>query len=503
MNILGIDVGTSGTKAIVVSNDGTVLGTGTGGHEPLVPRGGWSEQPVGDWWASTVVAIERACAAAGVPASAIEAVGVAGQMHGLVALDASMTPIRPAILWNDGRCEPQCLATESQLGIERLVELTGNRMLAGFTAPKLLWMREHEPEAFARIATVLLPKDWIRYRLTGEVGMDVSDASGTAVFDCEHRRWSDDLLAELDLPRSWWPDAAESCEVVGAISAEAAAATGLQAGVPVVAGAGDQAASGVGTGLVREGTVGTVLGTSGVLFAPTDRWLSTADGRLHAFCHAVPGQWHLMGVMLSAAGSLDWFRHAITPDFEGDDAFTRIDAMAAEIPAGADGVLFLPYLSGERTPHPDAHARGTFTGLDLRHDRRHLARAVLEGVTHGLRECLDLVRSTGVAAREARLSGGGVKSDPWRQLCADLLGVPVATSTTTEGTVYGAAILAAVGAGAFDSVPAACDAWVRETGRLEPGPDAAILDARHTVYRRLYPALREVFPAITETEIDP
>ena len=496
MTILGIDVGTSGTKAIVVSDDGTVLGTGTGVHEPSVPHGGWSEQPVEDWWRSVAVAIERACAAAGVSASSIDAVGVAGQMHGLVALDASMTPIRPAILWNDGRCESQCLATEARIGIERLVELTGNRMLAGFTAPKLLWMREHEPEAFARIATVMLPKDWIRYRLTGGVATDVSDASGTAVFDCEHRRWSGDLLAELELPRSWWPDAAESCEVVGAITADAAASTGLREGVPVVAGAGDQASSGVGTGLVREGIVGTVLGTSGVLFAPTDAWLSTPDGRLHAFCHAVPGQWHLMGVMLSAAGSLDWFRHAVTPDLTGDYAFARIDAMAAEVPVGADGVLFLPYLSGERTPHADANARGTFVGLDLRHDRRHLARAVIEGVTHGLRECLDLVRSTGLVPREARLSGGGAKSALWRQLCADLLGVPVVRTTTTEGTAYGAAILASVGAGVHASVPAACDAWVRETDRLDSGPNAAVLDARHAVYTRLYPALREVFPAI-------
>ena len=496
MTILGIDIGTSGSRAILVSGDGTVLGTGTGVHEPRVPHGGWSEQSVEDWWRSVVVAIEGACAAAGVAASAIDAVGLAGQMHGLVALDASMTPIRPAILWNDGRCEAQCLATEARLGIERLVELTGNRMLAGFTAPKLLWMREHEPEAFARIATVMLPKDWIRFRLTGGVATDVSDASGTAVFDCEHRRWSDDLLAELELPRSWWPDAAESCEVVGTVTADAAAATGLREGVPVVAGAGDQASSGVGTGLVREGTVGTVLGTSGVLFAPTDAWLSTSDGRLHAFCHAVPGQWHLMGVMLCAAGSLDWFRQAITPDLAGDDAFARIDAMAAEVPVGADGVLFLPYLSGERTPHPDANARGTFVGIDLRHDRRHLARAVIEGVTHGMRECLDLVRSTGLVPREARLSGGGARSPLWRQLCADLLGVPAVRTTTTEGTVYGAAILAAVGAGLHPNVPAACDAWVRETDRLDPGPDAGVLDARHAVYTRLYPALREVFPAI-------
>ena len=496
-HFLGIDVGTSGTKALVVGNDGEVVGSGTGHHEPVSPRGGWSEQDAHDWWPSTRKAIESACRDAGIDPGEIDAIGLTGQMHGLVALDSTLKPIRPAILWNDGRCEQQCLEAERRIGIESLVELTGNRMLAGFTAPKLLWMREHEPAAFARIATVLLPKDWVRYQLSGVVAMDVSDASGTAVFDCRRCTWSDDLLALLDLPRSWWPDAAESPDVVAAVSPEAAAETGLRAGVPIVAGAGDQAASAVGTGLVDEGTIGAALGTSGVTFAPTESWRATPDGTLHAFCHAVPGRWHLMGVMLSGAGSLDWFRHAVTPDLADDaDAFEKIEALADQAPAGAADLLFLPYLSGERTPHPDANARGGFIGLDRRHDRTHLARAVFEGVTHGLADCLDLVRDTGVEAEIVRLSGGGMKSRLWKQICADLFRTPVVTTTTTEGTAFGAAILAAVGAGRFEDVPTACKTWIHETERLEPGPNAGILADRHEVYTRLYPALQGLFPRI-------
>jgi xylulokinase len=496
---IGIDVGTSGTKAVLLNQQGQVVATGSGSHAPSAPRSGWSEQDPDDWWPSTIAAINQACRTAGVAADTIEGVGITGQMHGLVALDSSATPIRPAILWNDGRSAPQCQAVEARIGIERLVSLCGNRMLPGFTAPKLLWMREHEPEAYARITTVLLPKDWIRYRLSGELVMDVSDASGTAVFDCANRTWSDELLGELDLPRSWWPHAAEGPEIVASVHAAAAAETGLREGIPIVAGAGDQAASAIGTGLITEGTVGSTLGTSGVVFAPTDQWRSLPDGRLHAFCHAVPGRWHLMGVMLSGAGSLDWFRSAIVPDIDeeaGSEAFPRIESMAEEVPAGADGVLFLPYLSGERTPYSDVNARGTFIGLDQRHDRRHLARAVFEGVTHGLAQCLDLVRAAGVEPETVRLSGGGAKSPLWRQTCADLFGVPTTTTTTTEGTACGAAILAAVGAGAFPSVEDACHATVSEVNRTEAGPNAAVLAARHSIYERLYPALKPLFPDI-------
>ena len=497
--ILGIDVGTSGTKAIVVTPSGTVAGVGHGPYAPHLPRSGWSEQPPDDWWNGVRVAIRRACTDAACDPNEIDAVGLAGQMHGLVAIDGSQRPIRPAILWNDGRSQAICDRTEAEIGVDRLMAATGNRMLAGFTAPKLLWMREHEPDAFARITKVLLPKDWVRWRLTGELATDVSDASGTAVFDCERRRWSTDLLDELDLPRSWWPDALESTQLTGRVTASAAEATGLRADVPVVAGAGDQAASAVGTGILREGTVGAGLGTSGVVFAPIDSWRPMATGELHAFCHAVPDTWHLMGVMLSGAGCLDWFRSALTPDLDGDDdAFEEIERLAAGIPAGAEGLMFMPYLSGERTPHPDADARGGFIGLDHRHRRDHLARAVFEGVTHGLTDCLDLIRKAGVHADVARLSGGGGRSPLWRQLCADLFGIPVSTTTTTEGTAYGAAMLAAVGCGMGEDLDAVCAGWVHETDRIDPGPESAILLRRREAYRALYPALRDVFPRLSE-----
>lgn len=497
--ILGIDVGTSGTKAIVVDDSGDVLGVGHGTHAPHIPQSGWSEQPPDDWWTGSIAAIREACANANCTATSIDAIGLAGQMHGLVTLDRSMRPVRPAILWNDGRSQAICDRLEDELGIEHLLATTGNRMLAGFTAPKLLWMREHEPDAFGRISKVLLPKDWIRWRLTGDLATDVSDASGTAVFDCEHRRWSDTMLDGLDLPRAWWPDALESIEVTGHVSAEAAAETGLRAGVPVVAGAGDQAASAVGTGLVREGMTGAALGTSGVIFAPTESWRPSVDGALHAFCHAVPGAWHLMGVMLSGAGSLDWFRRAIAPDLDRCEVpFAELERLATATPAGADGLLFMPYLSGERTPHPDANARGGFIGLDKRHERGHLARAVFEGVTHGLTDCLDLVRDAGVRADVVRLSGGGVKSDLWKRLCADLFSLPVTTTTTTEGTAYGAAMLAAVGSGLGVNLDAVCSEWIRETDRVEPGEDQATLLARRPAYRALYPALRDVFPLLLQ-----
>ena len=500
MAVLGLDLGTSATKALVVDAAGTVLGQGHGDHRPVVKQAGWSEQDPEDWWHSTQQAVTGALQEARLDPGAVDALGLTGQMHGLVALDAQGNCIRPVQLWNDGRCEPQCREVEDRLGLDHLLDCTGNRMLPGFTAPKLLWMREHEPEAFARIATVLLPKDWIRFRLTGGLVTDVSDASGTAVFDCAQRRWSEALLAELKLPRSWWPEAVESAEVVGQVSAQASALIGLRPGTPVVAGAGDQAAAALGCGLVREGSAGAVLGTSGVVTAPMERWLSTSDGRLHAFCHAAPGTWFLMGVMLSGAGSLDWFRHAITPDFSDADAFERIEAMAASMPAGADDLWFLPYLSGERTPHADASARGCFIGLDQRHDRRHLARAVFEGVTHGLKDCFGLLLEAGLDPGCVHLSGGGTRSVLWRQLCADLFGRPVALTATVDATAYGAALLAAVGAGAFPGVGDACQAWVTVQSPLSPGSDAPLLQARHALYQQCYPALKPLFSQISRIQ---
>ena len=490
---LGIDVGTSGTKAVLIDENGVVLSTAIGAHEATSPQIGYSEQDAIDWWGSVIEAIRKAAAAAGIQPSEIDAVGPTGQMHGLVALDKSLTPIRPAILWNDQRSAPQCHEYEQRVGLEKIIEETGNRLLPGFTAPKLLWMREHEPDLYARIEHVLLPKDYIRYLLSGTLGMDVTDASGTSVFACGRRTWSDEILEALQLPRSWWPDTHESPHVVAKVNSEAAQATGLREGVPIVAGAGDQAASAVGMGLVEPGILGTTLGTSGVVFATAKEFLITPNGSLHAFCHAIPDTWHLMGVVLSGAGSLNWFHEMVVHDVEN---FQELDKLAASTPAGAEGLFFLPYLTGERTPHPDPDARACWIGLTNRHGRGHMARAVLEGVTHSLRQCCDLISSTGVENHKVRLSGGGAKSPIWRQLCADILGLPTATMRCTEGTAYGAALLAAVGGGAFDSVHSACAKSVHEDIVTQPGPDAKILQKTHEVYISLYPALAESFRAI-------
>ena len=498
---LGIDVGTSGTKAVLIDEKGTVLATALGGHEPSTPQPGYSEQNPEDWWRSTHEAIKGVTAKAGIPPSRIDAIGPTGQMHGLVALDDHGFPLRPAILWNDQRSAPQCTQYENTIGKEKLIQETGNRLLPGFTAPKLLWMRDNEPELFKRIHTVLLPKDYIRYRFSGVMGMDVSDASGTSVFNCGKRCWSDEILNALDLPRSWWPDAHESPEVIAHVNESAAKETGIREGVPIVAGAGDQAASAIGMGLVDSSVIGTTLGTSGVVFAASDTWKTTPDGSLHAFCHAVPGKWHLMGVMLSAAGSVKWFRDTIAPDIadaaekQGINGYKALDELAAQTPTGAEGLYFLPYLSGERTPHPDPNARGCWIGLTTRHDRSHMMRAVVEGVTHGLKECLDLIAETGIEAQTVRISGGGAMSSFWRQLCADCFNTTVRTTTTTEGTAYGAALLAAVGGGAFNSIEEACSIAVREDLTATPGADQAALEAHHTIYSALYPALKSTFTA--------
>ncbi len=349
--------------------------------------------------------------------------------------------LRPAILWNDQRSASECAAITETVGADRLIELTGNRVLPGFTAPKLLWVRDHESEVYARIAHVLLPKDYVRYRLTGTLATDVSDASGTSVFDVQNRRWSDEMMTALDIPKAWWPEVTESPEVSAQVSAEGAKASGLVAGTPVGGGAGDQAAGAVGAGIVEPGSLSVTLGTSGVVFAATDAYRADAEGRLHAFCHAVPGRWHLMGVTLAAAGSLQWWRDAVAAD---TDFATLLDE-AADAPPGAERLLFLPYLSGERTPHADPDARGVFFGLSLLHRRAHLTRAVLEGVAFSLRDLLGLMAEAGLHGREARIAGGGARSPLWRQIVADVLDLPLAPSTT-EGAAYGAALLAGVGA---------------------------------------------------------
>ncbi len=491
--VLGVDVSTTATKAILVDGAGAVVGIASSEYGFEVPRPLWSEQDPALWWAAAQVAIPRALAAARLTGADVVAVGLTGQMHGLVLLDGADEVIRPAILWNDQRTAAECDAIRAALGPAHLVEVTGNDALTGFTAPKLAWVRAHEPDNWARAAHVLLPKDYVRLRLTGVHAMDKAGGSGTILFDLAARGWSPEMLAALGINPAWMPPTFEGPEVTGAVTAAAAAATGLRPGTPVVAGGGDQAANAVGVGAVVPGRVAMSVGTSGVTFATTDAPLYEPAGRVHAFCHAVPGRWHLMSVMLSAAGSLRWFRDTLAPGA----AFGDLAAAAGEVAPGSDGLLFLPYLSGERSPHPDPLARGAFVGLTLAHDRRHLTRAVMEGVAFGLRDGLDLMVAAGMQRPSQILgSGGGTASPVWRQILADVLGAAIATPTTTEGAAYGAAVLAAVGAGWFASVEAAADALVRATPVAEPGPGAAAYTDAHARYRELYPALAPTFHAL-------
>ena len=495
--ILAVDVGTSGTKVLAVDADGRVVHSAHAGYSFEAPRPGWAEQSPQLWYDGTLSAVRSLLDAPEVEADDVVAVAIAGQMHGLVALDRRREVVRPAILWNDQRSAAQCEEYTTRLGGTFLLEHTGNLMLPGFTVPKLLWMRQHEPEAFASIRHVMLPKDYVRFRLGGILVSDVTDASGTGVFDCGRRCWSKAMLEALELPEDWWPPTAESPEVVDQLSVSAARATGLRAGIPLVAGAGDQAASGVGTGITREGLISATIGTSGVVFASSDTWRYPKDGSLHAFCHALPGTWHLMGVMLSAGGSYDWFCRNLMPDVmaqfqeEGRDPFEEITDRASEVPPGAEGLFFLPYLSGERTPHVDPDARGCFIGLTPRHARAHLARAVIEGAIFGLGDCLDLITRMGMRPDAVRLSGGAAGSPLWQAICADVFGCPTICTATSEGTAYGAAILGGTGAGLWPDVGTACEQVVVETGRTDPSENAERYTALHRRFADLYPAIKE------------
>ena len=488
--VLGIDVSTTATKAILIDHDGAVRGMGVVEYPFQMPRPLWSEQDPAVWWDAAQSAVRAALAAAGVSGDQVQAIGLTGQMHGAVLLDTDGAVLRPAILWNDQRTAAECDEIRAAIGAERLIEITGNDAITGFTAPKVLWVRRHEPETWSRLAHVLLPKDYLRYRLTRELAIDKADGSGTLLFDLAARTWSADVLGGLGLDAGWFPPTFEGPEVTGFVTSEAAAATGLRTGTPVVAGGGDQSANAVGVGVVDSGSVALSLGTSGVIFAATDNPVHDPRGRVHAFCHAVPGRWHLMSVMLSAAGSLRWFRDALAP---GDD-FAALAASAADVEAASDGLFFLPYLSGERSPHPDPLARGAFVGLALRHERRHLVRAVLEGVAFGLRDGLDLMAGAGVPRpSQIRASGGGLASPVWRQILADVLGAELVTTSTTEGAAYGAAVLAAVGATWFADVTEATSSLVRTSHAANPGPKRAAYADAHEAYRELYPALAPSF----------
>lgn len=484
---IGIDSSTTATKALLMAEHGRVVGIATSTYTYETPRPLWSEQQPELWWRATVNSIQQVLADTGIAPDAVKGIGLTGQMHGLVLLDNDGTVLRPAILWNDQRTGAECDEMRAKIGKQNLIAITGNDALTGFTAPKILWVKNNEPEIYGRIAHILLPKDYVRFKLTGEYAMDKAGGAGTQLFNVRQRDWSVEVVTALGIDADWLPPTFEGTAVTGTLTKEAAAAVGLPPGIPVVGGGGDQAANAVGTGAVVDGIIALSLGTSGVVFASSDVPIVEENGRLHAFCHAVPNKWHLMGVMLSAAGSLRWYRDTFAPRLDYEDLL----APAVDVPPGSEGVLFLPYLTGERTPHPDPLARGAFVGLTVRHTQAHITRAVLEGVAFGLKDAFELMRASGLETiRQVRVSGGGAKSILWRQILADIFNCELVTVNTTEGAAYGAALLAAVGMGQFSSVEKACEATIKVEDTVYP------LLERVSIYQQMYPLYRELYPAL-------
>lgn len=500
--LIGIDVGTTSCKVCCMDGTRRVIAQAGEAHPLSMPRPQWSEQDPEDWVRSAIAATRRVLAAPGVDPQRVAAVCLAGQMHGLTLLNASGDVLRPCILWNDQRTGPQCAEITRRVGPQRVIQLTGNQVLTGFTAPKLLWVREHEPAVYARVARVLLPKDYVAYRLSGAFFTDVADASGTSLFDVAARNWSDEMLATLEVPRAWLASVFESGTPVASLSAEAAQQIGLRAGTPLIAGAGDQAAQAVGAGIVQPGQFAVTVGTSGVVFAACDALCIDPLGRLHAFCHAVPGMWHLMGVTLSAGGSFEWLCELMQAAQQLSDTgrpqeaqcAARLGQCAGQAPVGSEGLLFLPYLTGERTPHADPHARGAWVGLTRRHGLAHLARSVMEGVAYALRDSLHLLHELGVRpAGLPQLSGGAAESPVWRQIITDVLGHPLQTPSARSGAALGAALLAGVGAGVWPSARAAA-ALGQAEGEVTSPVVAAVrqYDQGYERFRLLYPALKRL-----------
>src|SRR6266568_8995257 len=494
--VLGIDIGTGGTRALIMDEKGKILASATEEHEPFAsPKIGWAEQRPEDWWRAAGLAIRKALALGKLRGEQIACVGFSGQMHGAVMLDGSGEVVRPALIWCDVRTGKQCQELTEKIGSSRLIQLTCNSALPNFTLTKFLWTRENEPANWSRVRSVMLPKDYVRLRLTGDRAIDMADASGTLMLDVARRQWSDEVLRAAEIDRSLLPALYESPDVCGKVSAIGAEATGLAAGTPVVAGAGDQAAGATGMGVVAPGTVSATIGTSGVVFAATDRPALDPQGRLHTFCHAIPGRWHVMGVTQAAGLSLRWFRDTFAVDSSGARAsYDQLTAEASKIPAGSDGLLWTPYLMGERTPHLDSSARGALVGLTASHTRAHIVRAILEGVAFSLRDTFTIFQEMNVPVKNIRLGGGGARSPLWRQIQADVYGHPVEIVEAEEGAAYGAALLAAVGAGMWLSVDEACSAAVRVASRVIAQPAAvAALNVSYSAYRRIYPATKGIF----------
>ena len=500
-HLLGIDIGTSATKTLLCDERGKVLATAMAEHPISAPKPGWSEQNPLDWWKATVAATKAVRKRAGLKPADIQAIGLSGQMHGSVFLGDGPKPLRPALLWNDQRTAEQCAQIESRAGGRAaLIELVANPALTGFTAPKILWVRQHEPKVYAKTKHILLPKDYIRYRLSGDYATEVSDASGTLLLDVVNRRWSDRLLELLEIDRSLLPRMHESPEVTGTLTPGAAEELGLSAGTPVVGGGGDQAAGAVGNGIVSTGIVSATLGTSGVVFAHSDQPTRDPLGRVHTMCHAVPGKWCVFGCMLSAGGSFQWFRNNLAAAEVAEarkkkiDPYTLLIRQAEKAPPGCEGLQFLPYLTGERCPYPDPHARGAWIGITSRTTRPMLIRALLEGVTFGMRDALGIMQAMQIPISQIRASGGGARSEFWRQLQADIYRKPIVTINAAEGPAYGAALLAGVGIGVWNSVEQAASCCIKETRKLNPNKKLAeIYDRSYAVYSKLYGDLKERF----------
>ncbi len=491
MNFLGVDIGTGGSRAIVIDERGAILASETVEHVPFAsPHPGWAEQDPNDWWRASVAAIRAVLATDNVRAEDIGAVGLSGQMHGSVFLDEQGSVLRPALLWCDQRTEKQCREITEKIGAERLIELVCNPAVTGFTLPKILWLRENEPEIWRRVQSILLPKDYVRFRLSGDRASDVADSSGTLLFDVRNRKWSTEMFDAFELDASLFPRVYESIEVTGTVSASGAAETGLLPGTKIVAGAGDNAAGAIGTGTVQPGTASVTIGTSGVVFVVTDQPTLDLRGRTHTLCHAIPGRWHMTGVTQGAGLSLKWFRE----NFAADASYDELTAAAEKVAPGSDGLIWLPYLMGERTPHLDPDARAAFVGFTASHTRGHAVRAVLEGVAFSLRESLDIFRELRLPINNIRLGGGGAKSKLWRQIQADIYGQSVELLEAEEGAAFGAAILAGVGVGAWPTIDAACEQTISVRETVERNEvSAALLDSQFDTYRRLYPALRFAF----------
>jgi len=495
MYVLGIDVGTGGTRALIIDQTGRLVSSATEEHEPFAsPQIGWAEQKPDDWWRAAGVAVRKALGNANLSGEQIACVGFSGQMHGAVMLDETDVVVRPALIWCDVRTEKQCNDFTAKVGAERLIQLTCNPALPNFTLTKFLWVRENEPKNWRRVRSVMLPKDYVRFRLTGDRAIDMADASGTLMLDVTNRRWSKEILQAAEIDESLLPKLYESPDVCGKVSALGAKATGLKEGTPVVAGAGDQAAGATGMGIVTPGAVSATIGTSGVVFAATDRPALDAKGRLHTFCHAVPGRWHVMGVTQAAGLSLRWFRDRFgAGSDDGRDPYERLTSEAMKVPVGSDGLLWAPYLMGERTPHLDPNARGALVGLTASHTRGHMVRSILEGVAFSLKDSFTLFAEMEVPVNRIRLGGGGARSPLWRQIQADVYGHEVEIVEAEEGAAYGAAILAGVGAKMWNSVDAACNDIVRVAQRVSPqGVAVKQLNASYAAYQRIYPALKSV-----------